>query len=160
MACQRNAVTKNICDNVLFLIAGNDTSQLNKTSLPMILAHSPAGASSKQLTHHAQLIRRDRWFGQYDYGAAGNIKKYGSPNPPKYDLSKIKVPITLMYSADDWLSSHEDVQALAQDLPIIFEVVQVPVKPFNHLDFIWSVDAKVLVYDESLRILNYFNNNS
>lgn len=49
----------------------------------------------------------DRWFGQYDYGAAGNIKKYGSPNPPKYDLSKIKVPITLMYSADDWLSSHE-----------------------------------------------------
>lgn len=49
----------------------------------------------------------ERWFGQYDYGAAGNMKKYGSPNPPKYDLSKIKVPITLMYSGDDWLSSHE-----------------------------------------------------
>lgn len=33
--------------------------------------------------------------------------KYGSVNPPKYDLSKIKVPITLMYSKDDWLSSYE-----------------------------------------------------
>lgn len=54
----------------------------------------------------------------------------------------------------------QDVQALAQDLPNIFEVLQVPVQPFNHLDFIWAVDAKVLVYDESLRILNYFNNNS
>ncbi|XP_065225614.1 lipase 3-like isoform X2 [Planococcus citri] len=157
MVCKRNVVTQNICNNVLFLIAGYDTSQLNKTSLPMILAHSPAGASSKQLTHYAQLIRKERWFGQYDYGTAGNLMKYGSINPPKYDLSKIKVPISLMYSADDWLSSKEDVQMLVQDLPNVYEIFRVPVQPFNHLDFIWAVDAKVLVYDETLRILDHFS---
>lgn len=52
-------------------------------------------------------IISERWFGHYDYGPSGNLMKYGSVNPPKYDLSKIKVPITLMYSRDDWLSSYE-----------------------------------------------------
>lgn len=106
--------------------------------------------------------------------------KYGTVNPPKYDLSKIKVPISLMYSADDWLSSVEvitsslraaprrryrlilcfvlqDVQMLVQDLPNVYEIFKVPVHPFNHLDFMWAVDVKVLVYDETLRILDHFD---
>lgn len=49
------------------------------------------------------------------------------------------------------------MKALAEDLPNVFKVFEVPVHPFNHLDFVWAVDAKVLVYDESLRILNYFS---
>lgn len=50
----------------------------------------------------------------------------------------------------------QDVRALANGLPNVFEVFEVPVHPFNHLDFMWAVDAKVLVYDETLRILNHF----
>lgn len=33
LVCKRNVVTQNICNNALFLIAGYDTTQLNKVRL-------------------------------------------------------------------------------------------------------------------------------
>jgi len=44
-------------------------------------------------------------FKQFDYGILGNINVYGLPNPPNYDLSKIKVPVYLYYSKNDWLAN-------------------------------------------------------
>ncbi|XP_008487312.2 lipase member K-like, partial [Diaphorina citri] len=61
MLCQRGSLIQGICDNVLFLIAGYDSEQLNKTVLPLILAHTPAGASSKQLTHYSQLMKMGKF---------------------------------------------------------------------------------------------------
>lgn len=44
-------------------------------------------------------------FKKYDYGILGNKNKYGTLNPPDYDLSKIKVPVSLYYSENDWLAN-------------------------------------------------------
>jgi len=43
-------------------------------------------------------------FGQYDYGASMNWKKYNSTNPPDYDLKSINVPITLIYGKNDLIA--------------------------------------------------------
>lgn len=32
---------------------------------------------------------------------------YGSETPPEYDLKKIKVPIYIMFAANDWAISRE-----------------------------------------------------
>jgi len=47
----------------------------------------------------------DKWFGQYNYNKQKNIEKYGQPEPPAYDLTKITVPVALYHAENDWLSS-------------------------------------------------------
>lgn len=76
-----------------------------QTLLPVILGHTPAGASSQTVLHYLQEVKSGK-FRQYDEGtAAGNIRKYGSPEPPEYDLSLLKVPIIMHYSLNDYLAS-------------------------------------------------------
>lgn len=54
--CGLNAITRILCSNTLFAICGFDCQQLNSTILPLLLAHVPAGCSTKQLLHYAQEI--------------------------------------------------------------------------------------------------------
>ncbi|KAI5703784.1 hypothetical protein M8J75_016203 [Diaphorina citri] len=157
MLCQRGSLIQGICDNVLFLIAGYDSEQLNKTVLPLILAHTPAGASSKQLTHYSQLMKMDRTFQQYDLGWLGNWRKYGQLRPPSYRLSNVKVPVALFYSNNDWLAPGEDVDVLSRKLPNVVGKYKVPLKRFNHLDFMWAIDVKKLLYDDVVRVLHKYN---
>lgn len=49
-------VTKGFCNCWFYLIAGFGSDQLDKSMLPLIFGHSPAGASIKQLLHFSQLI--------------------------------------------------------------------------------------------------------
>lgn len=76
----------------------------SQTLLPVILDNTPAGTSTKTLEHFAQEIISQK-FRQYDYGESKNMKIYGSPDPPNYDLSQIRVPIKLFYADNDWLAS-------------------------------------------------------
>jgi len=53
------------------------------------------GASTKQLSHYAQIINGGD-FVRYDYGKDENHKRYGRDTPPKYDLTNIdKVPVAM-----------------------------------------------------------------
>lgn len=72
------------------------------------LAHQPAGAGWKNLIHYGQIIQSGR-FQRFDYGKATNLKKYGSEQPPEYDLSKIKVKTALFTGDVDILADPEDV---------------------------------------------------
>ncbi|KAL5241759.1 hypothetical protein ACI65C_009169 [Semiaphis heraclei] len=151
--CEANSLAEGVCDNMLFLYAGYDSKRLIKSILPIILAHTPAGASARQLTHFAQLMKRDQWFGQYNYNKQKNLEKYGQPDPPAYDLTGITVPVGLYHAQNDWLSSMEDVKVLAGRLPNVVERKVVPFPEFNHLDFLWADDVKNIVYDDLIRFM-------
>jgi lysosomal acid lipase/cholesteryl ester hydrolase len=73
--------------------------------LPVIMGHSPAGASAKQMIHFGQVTRSQR-FRQYDYGAL-NLQMHGQLTPPLYDLSRISAPIYLYHSLNDWMATPE-----------------------------------------------------
>lgn len=60
--------------------------------------------SMKQLGHYAQLVQNAK-FARYDYGTVDNRKHYKSNNPPEYNLTKIEVPITVIYGSKDALVS-------------------------------------------------------
>ncbi|XP_059483958.1 uncharacterized protein LOC132201649 [Neocloeon triangulifer] len=133
---------------VFFYICGFDPAQFNKTLLPDILGHTPAGASTQTVLHYLQEVKSAK-FRQYDEGtAAGNERKYGTPEPPEYDLSLIEVPIFMHYSLNDYLAGTEDVKEFYAKLKGgTVKLLQVPLKTFNHLDFMWANEAKKYVYD-------------
>uniref|UniRef100_A0A6P7H2Q2 Lipase 3-like n=1 Tax=Diabrotica virgifera virgifera TaxID=50390 RepID=A0A6P7H2Q2_DIAVI len=142
-----------LCKNTLFAMTGFSPKQMNVSDLPLLMAHYPAGASTKQVEHYGQLINSGR-FCQYDFTILKNKEHYGQIIPPDYDLSKITAPITLMYSSNDWLAAVVDVEKLAKQLPNLKESYRIPLVTWNHIDYILGKDAPTLVYEKVVSVLS------
>ncbi|GJQ72821.1 hypothetical protein Trydic_g20260, partial [Trypoxylus dichotomus] len=98
------SVINEVCSSILFMICGWDSEQLDRNIVRVILANTPAGASTKQFLHYAQGVVSGK-FRQYDYGRKGNIGKYGSRRPPEYALENIKAPVWIAYSQNDLMAA-------------------------------------------------------
>ncbi|XP_047999032.1 lipase 3-like [Leguminivora glycinivorella] len=155
LTCGTGPLAELFCSNVMFLVAGYNVEQLNITNLPMIFCHMPSGASAKQLVHYAQEIISKK-FRQFDYGAEENMKRYGSSEPPEYDLGKVTAPVSLVYSDADWLVHPRDVAKTRSLLPNVVDSHKVPSKNFNHMDFIIAKDVKYLIYKRLSKILSRY----
>ncbi|XP_075991979.1 lipase 3-like isoform X2 [Anticarsia gemmatalis] len=154
--CIEEAITQVLCTNLLFLICGFDAEQLNTTMLPVVLGHTPAGASAKQFIHYGQLYKSGK-FVQFDYGLIGNKRRYGTYKPPSYDLTAVKTPVFLHYAENDWLSTPKDVKKLAEAMPAAVGIYRVPLPTFNHLDFVFAINATELIYNRLIKIMSQFN---
>ncbi|KAF8373812.1 hypothetical protein PRIPAC_80241, partial [Pristionchus pacificus] len=63
-------------------------------------------------------------------------------NPPSYVYTKIKNDIFLYWSDDDWLADPEDVKEyLLTSLNPNFIKLNNHLSDYNHLDFIWGMNA-------------------
>ncbi|KAL3266873.1 hypothetical protein HHI36_011025 [Cryptolaemus montrouzieri] len=145
--CAAGDLTEVVCRDTIFMICGFDNAEFNNTLMPTLMGHTPAGSSAKQMFHYAQLIDSGH-FRQYDYGLA-NALHYGPTHalgPPSYDLKKIKAPVYIYYSRNDWLSNEKDVTKLCQDLGNCKSQVLVAEDRFNHLDYLWGIHAKQMIY--------------
>lgn len=40
-------------------------------------------------------------FRRFDYGKQGNLRQYGSEEPPEYDLNKITAPVAYFWGIND-----------------------------------------------------------
>ncbi|XP_063239529.1 lipase 3-like isoform X1 [Bacillus rossius redtenbacheri] len=149
IACHDNSMIKELCSNMLFLACGFNKQQFNITLLPIITGHAPAGSSTFQLIHYSQGMWSGK-FRRYSYGTVKNLLTYGSLNAPDYDLSKITAPVYLHWSSNDWMAAVKDVKELESKLPNVKESRQVPDPKFNHLDFMWAIDVKPLLFDAIL----------
>lgn len=154
--CDFLHVNKKICENVIFILCGFDEENFDDSLLPVILGHIPAGTSTKTVIHYTQEIKNQGDFRQYDYGKEGNYLEYGVPVPPSYKLDKIQVPIYLMYAPNDFLASPIDVLRLSNNLRNLIGMYEVPVKTFNHVDFLWAKNATSLVYEPMMKILKNY----
>lgn len=148
-----DSLTKGFCVCWFSLIAGFGSEQLDKSMLPLILGHFPAGASAKQIIHYSQSILSGS-FRKFDYGPTENLKLYGSTQPPKYDLEKIKVPVAIYYSENDFLTDPADVKKLTDRLPNVVGTWKLSHPKFNHVDYLWGRDVKSLIYNPILAVLN------
>ncbi|XP_071452979.1 lipase 3-like [Hetaerina americana] len=152
ITCKDHAITQSLCGDVLFLLCGFDSKELNETMIPVITGHTPAGASTKTIVHYVQGINSGK-FRQFDYGLIGNKDKYGRDSPPEYDLSLITAPMYFIYGDNDWMASIEDVEELYRKLPTAKGKFEVTLSQFNHLDFLWAIDVKELVYNKILSLM-------
>lgn len=143
--CELAMFELKLCENSIFVICGFDKDQFNSSLLPAVLSHTPAGTSSKTVTHFAQSI------------LTGKFKPFGAtPETPEYDLSKVTVPTAAFYADNDLLSDPTDVEQLFQKVPMKLGKFRVALPSFNHLDFLWGKSAKKLVFDDVLAVLARF----
>ncbi|CAG9834165.1 unnamed protein product [Diabrotica balteata] len=74
--------------------------------LPVLVSNFPAGASAQMAYHIAQISHSDN-FTRYDYGTEKNMKIYGQPNAPEFNLSAVTTPVALYYAKNDFLAAYE-----------------------------------------------------
>lgn len=120
--------------------------------IPEILATNPAGCSVHQIEHYLQEYRSG-YFRQFDHFRYRNKKLYGSSSPPNYDLKQLVSPLYFYYGLNDQMASVTDVMKLAGSVPksTLKGNYKVPYENFSHLDFIWALQAKELVYDKVIQ---------
>lgn len=153
-SCEVDKMDFMLCKSAIFYLVGYNEKQFNKTLLPTFLAHLGTGTSWKTAVHFTQEINAGGNFRNFDYGPHNNEKIYGSRSPPDYDLSKITLPMHLFWAQNDLLSSEKDIKTLYERLPSKTEIYMVPDPDFNHLDYLWAVDAPTLVNNKLLESLN------
>ena len=151
MVCPRAKHT--LCENIIFLGCGFDTSNMNATRVPRYAGHCPAGTSSRNIIHWAQLLR-SRQLQKYDYGSpAHNMKHYNATTPPKYEISDLSVPTALFAGGNDFLADPRDVVWLEGQLKPGVIIKNVFYDDYNHLDFVWGIDANRRVYDHLISLV-------
>ncbi|CAB3373679.1 Hypothetical predicted protein [Cloeon dipterum] len=134
---------QDICSMQIFMLCGFNPEQFNETALPVMNSHSPAGTSTKTIIHFTKQVIS--WeFAQYDYGWAENMLVYGQMLPPNYHLNKVTAPVYLHYADNDWLAHPLDVQRIANNLGNLKAMIKMAPPMFNHIDFIWGIDATTL----------------
>lgn len=112
----------------------------------MISGHTPAGSSTKLLLHYIQIARGKR-FQKFDYGKYDNLVKYNSTMPSEYNLSNVTAKTILYYVKNDGIVMGMNVEVLAKELPNVVAAHEIHRNQFNHLDYVWGIDVRTLIYD-------------
>ncbi|XP_075540811.1 gastric triacylglycerol lipase-like isoform X2 [Dermacentor variabilis] len=144
--------SRSLCENTIFFICGPEGPQLNKTRLPVLVSHTPAGTSVRNMAHYAQLVLSEK-FQKFDFGKTRNRVRYGQETPPVYNLSRVMAPVALYWSSGDWLADPKDVSQLRDQLPRLVLDFRVRDPSFTHLDFSVGVGARRLVYEPLMKAM-------
>lgn len=153
IVCDQFSLLQGLCSNVIFLICGFSYQQLDTKLLPVIFQNVPAGSSLKQFLHFSQLMNAAGTFKQYDHGYSENVRRYRRSRPPHYNLKNVKIPVSLHYSVNDWISSPTDVNILKKNLPNVIGKFRVPNDYFNHMDFMWAKDLYPLLNNKVMSLI-------
>ncbi|KAI1298180.1 Lipase 1 [Halotydeus destructor] len=120
------------------LISGYNWNTFFRTPrIHIACAHNNPVASPKQVVHSSQYILQEKPFSKFDYGKEKNLEKYGSEEPPLYDVGKItNKHLCFMYSSNDWALDLKDVQFTKDSLNVqLFDDFLVPDPNWTHYDF-------------------------
>lgn len=77
--------------------------------------------------------------------------------PPVYDATKMITPTIFFFGGHDALANKTDVEALISKLPHLehYECLS----KWNHIDFVFGIDAKEILYDKLVDIMKGAQNN-
>ncbi|CAK1584934.1 unnamed protein product [Parnassius mnemosyne] len=142
--CEREIGCKNVCSNVYFVMSS--VGDVDVELIPVIMGHHPTGGSTRQMQQYGQAVASHE-FRKFDYGPEINQKVYGTVQPPKFDMSKVQVPVALYSSKMDWLSHPDDVERLYRELPNAKDHYMVADDQFTNMDFLFSKKAPQFVYE-------------
>ncbi|PIC27809.1 hypothetical protein B9Z55_019949 [Caenorhabditis nigoni] len=147
------AVNNPLCENFIFAVSGPNSNQFNNSRIGIYLAHNPAGTSSRNMLHFAQMVKTKR-MSRFDFGKDLNSKIYGAPLPPEYDIRRINSSVYLFYSDFDWLANPKDVEGfLIPMLPTRSLKKATKLRDFNHNDFLWGMRARKEIYEKIINTI-------
>uniref|UniRef100_A0AAY5KDN6 Lipase n=1 Tax=Esox lucius TaxID=8010 RepID=A0AAY5KDN6_ESOLU len=140
-----------LCGNLFFVLCGFDERNLNMTRTPVYTTHCPAGTSVKNMIHWSQAVHGGKLMA-YDYGRKGNMGHYNQSTPPLYNIQNMKVPTALWSGGHDTLADPKDVKRLLSQVPNL--VYHRHIQHWEHLDFIWGLDAPQEMYIEMIKLMS------
>ncbi|KAG3264919.1 gastric triacylglycerol lipase [Ictidomys tridecemlineatus] len=141
-----------LCSNALFIMCGFDSKNLNTSRFDVYLAHNPAGTSVQDVLHWAQAARSGK-FQAFDWGSPfQNMRHYNQRTPPYYNVTAMSVPIAVWNGGNDILADPHDVNILLPKLSNL--IYHKEILPYNHLDFIWAINAPQKVYNEIVSMMS------
>ncbi|XP_045882240.1 gastric triacylglycerol lipase isoform X3 [Meles meles] len=142
--------TKTLLNKLMLL-----PSTIFKSRLDVYLSHNPAGTSVQDVLHWSQAVKSGE-FQAFDWGSpALNMLHFHQPTPPYYNLTDMHVPIAVWNGGNDLLADPRDVDHLLSKLPNLIYHRKIP--PYNHLDFIWAMDAPQVLYNEIVSMMGENN---
>jgi gastric triacylglycerol lipase len=140
-----------VCGNQLSKIYGYNPVYDNYDQINVILQYEPGGTSVFNMIHWQQLVKSGK-FCKYDYGMKENIKKYGAPMPPDYDLSKIKIPVNMFFGTYDSIIGDEDSKLLIDALSGTEKASYYKYYPADHVTFTWGKNINMFWNDMMAKI--------
>jgi hypothetical protein len=110
--------------------------------------------SWKIIIHYLQLAKTKTKFQMFDYGRRNNLKMYNSEVPPLYPVENVTVPVYLVSSVDDSLTTAKDADLLFDRLPYSARVYgKLYLAGFNHIDYFLGKHSKT-IYKKLLHFID------
>lgn len=91
-------------------------------------------------------------FRQFDHSK-------GKTMPPVYNLTQITTPINLFYSIDELTATVEGVNRIRSELGNVKLFYEIPIKNFQHVDFIYSRFVREALNDKIIETINKASKN-
>lgn len=79
--------------------------------------------------------------------------------PSEYNVTQITAPINLFYSIDELTATAESVQRIRSELRNVKLFYAIPIKNFQHVDFIYSRFVRDALNDKIVETINKANKN-
>ncbi|XP_017777752.1 PREDICTED: gastric triacylglycerol lipase-like isoform X2 [Nicrophorus vespilloides] len=117
---------------------------------PIMLASLPDRESLKPFVQYIQFADTAE-FKKFDYGSKGNLKKYGTEKPPKYDLGKISVPVYTFIGTSDDLTPFSNAETFHKELTVYNEIYAL--QNYSHMAYFLDANAKEVLYKPFFNLL-------
>ncbi|XP_054428783.1 lysosomal acid lipase/cholesteryl ester hydrolase [Pteronotus mesoamericanus] len=149
-----HVVLKELCGNILFVLCGFNERNLNMSRVAVYITHSPAGTSVQNMIHWSQNVKLHK-FQAFDWGSsAKNYFHYNQTHPPAYNVKDMPVPTAVWSGGRDLLADTRDISVLLTEITNLVYHEYIP--EWNHLDFIWGLDAPWRLYNEMVDLMRKY----
>ncbi|XP_044610642.1 lipase member M isoform X1 [Equus asinus] len=146
-----------ICGNIILLLGGFNTNNMNMSRANVYVAHTPAGTSVQNILHWSQVLNSGE-LRAFDWGSeTKNLEKGNQPTPIRYKVRDVTVPTAMWTGGQDWLSNPEDTKALLSEVTNLIYHKNIP--EWAHADFIWGLDAAHRMYNEIIQLMKHEETN-
>ncbi|XP_069095999.1 lysosomal acid lipase/cholesteryl ester hydrolase-like [Pleurodeles waltl] len=148
-------IIEELCGNIFFILCGFNEKNLNMSRVNVYSSHCPAGTSVQNMVHWGQAVRTGV-LQALDYGSKDkNMAHYNQTTPPVYKVKDMMVPTAIWTGGHDWLADQKDVAMLLTQVTNLVFHKEIP--EWEHLDFIWGLDAPERMYNDILNMIKKFS---
>ena len=84
------------------------------------------------------------------------MARWNSTSPPEYHYELVTAPVALFWGQNDWLVVPEDEKDLAKRLPNLVTNTRVDEDEYTHLDFLWAMNNRRLLYEPTLQVMKQY----
>ncbi|KAM5322553.1 lipase member J [Glossophaga mutica] len=140
-----------ICHDILFMMYGYDLKNLNMSRMDIYMSQNPAGTSVQNILHWTQLFNSS-YLKAFDWGSPVlNLVHFNQTTAPLYNVTDMNVSTATWNGDSDLLADPEDVNILLSE--IRNHIYHKTISYYNHIDFLFGLDAYHQVYREIIDII-------